>query len=314
MRLSPHLVVLLTLPPLLWAGNAVVGRLMVGQVPPLALNALRWVAVLVVLLPLGWKAVATARARHELARRWRELSLLGLLGMGLFNALQYTALTTSTPLNVTLIAASSPVWMLGVGALLYGEAVSRRSLLGAALSLVGVVVVLTRGDPGRLVQVQFVPGDLWMLLAVISWAFYTWLLARPGPLMRGDARPAWGWAEFLLVQTLFGVLWAGALAGAEAVLAPQWSLQWTVPVVLAVAYVAIGPSLLAYYCWGRGVAAVGPAVAAFFGNLSPLFAALMQAALLGEPPHWHHGVAFALIVAGIVVTTRRRRPVEPVAR
>lgn len=308
MRLSPHLVVLLTLPPLLWAGNAVVGRLMVGQVPPLALNALRWAAVLVVLLPLGWKALATEAARQAVAQRWRELALLGLLGMGLFNALQYTALTTSTPVNVTLIAASMPVWMLAVGALVYGEPVSRRSLVGAALSLAGVAVVLTRGEPARLVDVSFVPGDLWMLVAVISWAFYTWKLARPGPLMRGDARPAWDWAGFLLVQTLFGVVWAGAFALGELALAPAWTLQWTLPVVLAVVYVAVGPSVVAYYCWGRGVAAVGPALAAFFGNLSPLFAALMQAALLGEPPQPYHGLAFALIVAGIVVTTRRRPP------
>lgn len=308
MRLSPRLVVLLTLPPLLWAGNAVVGRLMVGQVPPLALNALRWAAVLVVLLPLGWKAVATLAARQAVARRWRELALLGLLGMGLFNALQYTALTTSTPVNVTLIAASMPVWMLAVGALVYGEPVSRRSLVGAALSLAGVAVVLARGEPARLVDVSFVPGDLWMLVAVVSWAFYTWKLARPGPLMRGDARPAWDWAGFLLVQTLFGVVWAGALALGELAFAPAWTLQWTRPVVLAVVYVAVGPSVVAYYCWGRGVAAVGPALAAFFGNLSPLFAALMQAALLGEPPRPYHGLAFALIVAGIVVTTRRRAP------
>jgi drug/metabolite transporter (DMT)-like permease len=304
--LSLRLTVLLTLPPLLWAGNAVVGRLMVGQVPPLALNALRWAAVLVLLLPLGWRAVATPAARQALARRWRELALLGLLGMGLFNALQYTALTTSTPLNVTLIAASSPVWMLMVGAIWHAEPVSRRALLGAALSLAGVAVVLARGEASRLVQVRFVPGDLWMLLAVVSWAFYTWLLARPGPLMRGAARPPWGWAEFLLVQTLFGAAWAGALAAGEWVLAPQWTMAWTLPVALAVAYVAVGPSLLAYYCWGKGVAAVGPAAAAFFGNLSPLFAALMQAALLAEPPQWHHALAFSLIVAGIFVSTRRR--------
>ncbi len=306
MRLTPGLVVLLTLPPLLWAGNAVVGRLMVGQVPPLALNALRWIAVLVVLVPLGFRALATAEARAAVARRWRELSLLGLLGMGLYNALQYTALTTSTPVNVTLIAASSPVWMVAVGALFYGERVTRRALLGAALSLAGVAVVLARGEPARLIEVRFVPGDLWMLLAVISWAFYTWLLARPGPAMRGEARPPWGWAEFLLVQTLFGAVWAGALAAAELAFAPAWRLQWSWPVGLAVVYVAVGPSLLAYYCWGRAVTAVGPAVAAFFGNLTPLFAALLQAALLAEPPQWHHAAAFALIVAGIVVSTRRR--------
>ena len=69
--------------------------------------------------------------------------------------------------------------------------------------------------------------------------------------------------------------------------------------------IAIGPSLIAYRCWGIGVAAVGPAIAAFFGNLTPVFAAVMSAALLGEPPSWFHGAAFALIVLGIVVSSRR---------
>jgi drug/metabolite transporter (DMT)-like permease len=70
-------------------------------------------------------------------------------------------------------------------------------------------------------------------------------------------------------------------------------------------YVAVGPSLIAYRCWGMGVAAVGPAVAAFFSNLTPVFAALLSAALLGEWPQWFHGAAFVLIVAGIAVSSRR---------
>jgi len=307
MRLSLRLALLLTLPPLLWAGNAIVGRLLVGLVPPITLNALRWTLVALLLLPLGWRVLASAEARQALAERWRELALLGLLGMGCFNTLQYTALTTSTPLNVTLIAASMPVWMLAVGALLYREPLTAPGVAGAALSLAGVAVVLSGGDPARLVQVQFVPGDLWMLLAVIAWAFYTWQLARPGPRMQPGVRPAWNWAEFLLVQTLFGVVWSAAFAAGEWAWIQPPAIAWTLPVVAAVVYVAVGASIVAYYCWGRGVAIVGPSVAAFFGNLSPLFAALMQAALLREPPQPHHALAFALIVAGIVVSTQRAR-------
>ena len=307
MRLTPTLTMLLTLPPLLWASNAVVGRAMVGLVPPLALNAMRWIVVFALLLPLGWRALAGAQARRAVAQRWRELALLGLLGMGSYNALQYAALVTSTPLNVTLIAASTPVWMLAVGALFYRERVSRRALAGAAQSLAGVALVVARGAPARLVQVQFVAGDLWMLVAVVAWAFYSWLLARPGPSMRAGARPAWNWAEFLLVQAVFGVLWAGAFGVGEALAAPA-PVQWSLPVVAAIAYVAVGPSIVAYYCWGRGVVMVGPSVAAFFANLAPLFAALMQAALLREPPQPYHALAFVLIVAGIVVSARRAAP------
>ena len=144
-----------------------------------------------------------------------------------------------------------------------------------------------------------------MLLAIALWAWYSWLLARPPAHMRGDARPPWGWAELLLVQVLFGAVWAGAAAGVEAVVAPA-PIHWSPWVLLALAYVAIGPSVLAYRFWGMGVATVGPAIAAFFNNLTPVFAAVMSAAWLGEVPRWYHVVAFVLIAAGIVVTSRPR--------
>lgn len=303
-RLDARVALLLAVPPLLWAGNAVVGRLLVGQVPPMMLNALRWLLALGLLLPLGWRAVATKQARRELLARWRPLMWLGLFGTGCYNALQYLALTTSTPLNVTLITASSPVCMMLVGALGYRERPTARGLLGAALSLAGVAVVLARGEFAQLAQVRLVPGDLLMLLAILCWAVYSWQLARPAPSLAGEQRPDWDWAEFLLAQVLFGVLWAGAAAAVEAAVAPA-PIRWSGAVALALLYIAIGPSLIAYRCWGRGVAEAGPQVSGFFINLTPLFAALLQALLLREAPQPYHALAFALVVGGIVVSSRR---------
>ena len=297
----------MTLPPLLWAGNAVVGRLMVGQIGPLWLNVARWALALALLLPLGWAALATAEARQAIAARWRHLATISALGVGAYNALQYLALTTSTPLNVTLIAASGPVWSMAIGALFYGERPGRAQLAGAVLSLAGVLTVLARGEPAALARVQLVPSDLFMLLAIVSWSLYSWMLARPPASMRGAARPPWGWAEFLLVQVLFGLAWAGggAVLGELAwpSPAPQWS--WTLAAVLV--FVAVGPSLVAYRCWGLGVAQAGPSVAAFFANLTPAIAALLSALLLGEWPRPYHALAFGLIVAGIVVSSRPAR-------
>ncbi|MEX8493110.1 DMT family transporter [Sphaerotilus sp.] len=314
MTLTPRLIAMLTLPPLMWAGNAVVGRLTVPHVPPLMLNAIRWGIVLLVLLVLGRQAIATAGQRREILARWRPLGLMGLLGVGAYNALQYLALTTSTPINVTLIAASMPLWMLLVGAVFYAEHPRGPQMVGATLSLVGVATVLSRGQLSALADVQFVRGDMYMLAAAASWAGYSWMLARPPASMRGAARPniigadgqcrVWTWDEALLVQALFGVVWAGGAAGLEAVVSarqPEWSLA----VGAAVVYIVIGPSLIAYALWGRAVAAVGPTTAGIFANLTPLFAALLSTALLGEAPHGYHAVAFALIVAGILVSSRR---------
>jgi drug/metabolite transporter (DMT)-like permease len=301
-HLSGRVALLMTLPPLLWAGNAVVGRLLVGSVPPLTLNLLRWLLAALLLLPLGWRAL---RRPQEIAARWPHLLALGVLGVGTYNALQYLALVTTTPINVTLIAASSPVWMLAVGALFHGVHAQKRQIVGAAFSLAGVLLVIARGDLEALARVQFVAGDLYVLIAIVAWAFYSWMLARPPASMRAPARPGWTWSEFLLVQVLFGLLAAGTAAGAEVArgMAP---IAWNGWVVAALLYVAIGPSIIAYRCWGLGIVAGGPALAAFFGNLTPVFAALLSAALLGEPPHWYHGLAFSLIVAGIVVSSVRR--------
>jgi drug/metabolite transporter (DMT)-like permease len=220
--------------------------------------------------------------------------------------MQYFALQTSTPINVTLIASSMPLWMLAGGALFYGERPTHRQLMGALLSLAGVALVLSRGQLAVLLSLRLVRGDLLMLLAVALWAWYSWLLARPPAHMRGAQRPNWGWAELLLVQVFFGALWAGAAAGVEAVVDPA-TIHWTPWVVAALVYVAIGPSVLAYRFWGMGVATVGPAIAAFFSNLTPLFAAVMSALWLGEAPHWYHVMAFVLIASGIVVTSRPRQ-------
>lgn len=300
MPLTPRLALLLTLPPLLWAGNAVVGRLVRHDIPPMALNALRWLLAFALLAPLARRLLAQP---GEALRRWRGLAWLGLLGMGCYNALQYLALHTSSPLNVTLITASMPVWMLGVGAVFYGVRPRGRQLVGAALSLAGVAVVIARGDPAALLAVHFVPGDLLMLVAIFSWAVYSWMLARPAPGLRPGERPDWNWAEALMAQLMFGVVFSGLAAGAEQVIAPA-AIHWSPTLVAVLVYVAIGPSLIAYRCWGLGVAEAGPAVAGFFVNLTPVFAAVISAALLGVAPAWYHGLAFALIAAGIVVSSR----------
>ncbi len=134
MTLTPRAAMLLTVPPLLWAGNAVVGRIAIASMGPLWLNVARWALALLLLLPLGWRAFGDARSRAVIRAHWLHFALLSLTGVGAYNALQYLALTTSTPLNVTLIASSAPVWAMAIGAVFYGERPRLRQLAGAGLS------------------------------------------------------------------------------------------------------------------------------------------------------------------------------------
>lgn len=296
-RLTPSTIFLLTLPPLLWAGNAVVGRMVHELVPPMTLNFLRWLLAFGLLLPFAGQVL---RRNSPMWPHWRRYAVLGLLGVGMYNALQYLALQTSTPINVTLVASSMPVWMLGIGFLFFGARVSRRQVGSAVLSILGVLLVLSRGEWSQLLALRLVPGDIYMMLATIAWAFYSWLLARTTEpaTVRKD------WAAFLMAQMVFGLGWSGSFAAGEWMLGAA-PIQWSLPLAAALLFIAVGPAILAYRSWGAGVQQAGPNVAAFFLNLTPLFAAVMSAAFLGELPHWYHGVAFALIVAGIVVSSRK---------
>lgn len=296
-KLTPTTILLLIVPPLLWAGNAVVGRLVSDMIPPITLNFLRWAIALLILLPLGRSIFQPGSG---VLRHWRRYAMLGLLGIGLYNTLQYMALHTSTPLNVTLVAASMPVWILITGRMFFNTPIRGHQLLGGIVSIIGVLVVLSHGDWRQLLELRLVIGDVFMIIATIVWAFYSWMLAQAtdGPEIRRT------WATFLLAQVIYGAAWSGVFAATE------WSLtdahiQWGWPLVLALLYVAVGPAIVAFRCWGTGVQRVGPAIAGFFNNLTPLFAALMSLAFLGELPQLYHAAAFACIVGGIILSAKQ---------
>jgi drug/metabolite transporter (DMT)-like permease len=301
-------VALLMTPPLLWAGNALVARLLQDLVAPIMLNLLRWSLVFVLLIPLGgW----VLRPGSALWRNWPRYMLLGFLGMGCYNTLLYLALQTSSPINVTLVSSAIPLFTLLMGRLFYGQPVARLSWLGVAASMLGVMVVLGRGETERLLALSLVPGDLLMVLASILWAWYSWLLARPWP---GHADPdiQGDWAAHLQAQTVMGLVWCALFAGLEWLWGGQGasvspSLGWSWPLVLGVVYVAVGPAILAYRCWGLAVARTGPAVTGMAANLIPLFTAILSLVLLSEAPHWYHALGFVLIAGGLWLTAKAQR-------
>ena len=226
---------------------------------------------------------------------------MGILGVGSYNSLQYVALETTTPLNVSLITSSAPVFILLIGGAFYKQAVGRAQWIGAVLSIAGVALVVAKGDLAHLASLHFAPGDLIMLVAVFLWAIYTWeLRQRPlglAPMTSLAAQMIWG------VLSILPFMLAERWIGGE-------TTHWGGPVWLALAYVAVLPSLLAYWCWGSAVGKVGAQIPSYFGNLAPLFAALLSWLFLGETIHWYHLWAALLIFAGIhVALNARQQPV-----
>ncbi|WP_331852142.1 DMT family transporter [Polynucleobacter necessarius] len=161
----------------LWAGDAIAGCLLVGGISPITLSAVRWGLAAVLLFPLGWRIFIP---KSPLWKTKKCLLILGLFGVGSYNVLLCLALQTSTAINVTLIGATMPIWMLLIGALFYQVKPSMLQLIGAVVSLLGVGIVLICGDLAALLSMEMVIGDLLIMLATILWAFYSWMLTRTG--------------------------------------------------------------------------------------------------------------------------------------
>lgn len=297
-RLRPYL--FLALAALFWSGNFVVGRAVHGRIPPVALAFWRWLAALAVLAAIAHRPL---RAQwRTIARAWPVVIPLGILGVGNFNTLVYVGLQDTTATNALLLQSACPAFIVAIS---FAFGLGRphvRQVLGIAVSLAGVIVILSRGHPATLSALAFARGDLYVLAAVLSWALYTLLLAR---------RPA-GVDPLALLTALVavGVLWIAPFYAAEAARGARAAAD---AVTLAsVAYVALFASVGAYVLWNEGVAQVGASRAGVFLHLMPAFGSLLAVGFLGESFRLHHLAGIALILAGIylagVETGSRRRP------
>ncbi|WP_166266934.1 DMT family transporter [Marinobacter caseinilyticus] len=292
----------LTLTPLFWAGNAVVARGVVDSIPPLSLSFWRWVLALAILLPIGAPQV---RRQWPLVRqRWRSMLALATFSVGAFNTLLYLSAQTTTALNITLVNSTIPVMVALLAWLILGDRMRPVQLIGIGLAIAGVLVVVGRGDWRTFTALNFQPGDLIMVAAVASWGLFSVLLRRQAVPLTPIA--------FLTVQVALGAL----------VILPFYLLDLlffsggfdlTPSVAPTLLFVAIFPGLLAYAFWNHGVHWVGPARAAMFMYLNPVFAALLAGLFLNERLSVFHLIGGLLILFGLLLTTRQPRPVRPPA-
>lgn len=282
---------LLCVSALAWAGNFIVARYVHDQVTPITLSYGRWGLALVILLPFTLKQVFR---QLELVRAHLKLfALLGLTGMALFHSFVYAALESTGAINAALILSLTPVFIVLLSWILDKEPIASAQATGIGLSLLGAVVLITRGDAAAIRAMDFNRGDLWMLAAVPNWALYSVLLRR---------RPA-------AVQPM--VLLTVTIAAGLAFLTPALILELVrgsdfrlgKETVAGIVYVALFASVIAYICWNRGVSVVGANRAGLFMHLVPAFSALLAIALLGESLLLHHALGIGLIISGIYLAT-----------
>lgn len=283
----------LVLTPLFWAGNAVVAKGAVADIPPMSMSFWRWIIALVILLPFGLPGVW--RQRQVVRQHWLSILALATFSVGAFNSLLYLAAVTTSATNIALINATIPIMVALLAWILLGDRTRPIQALGIALAIMGILAVVARGDLSVLTSLQAQPGDLIMVLAVFSWGLFSVLLRRqavPLPPL-----------TFLTVQIACGTLVILPFFLVDLVFI-SGGFEVNRSTALPMMYFAIFPGILAYAFWNHGVHRIGPAKAAIFMYLTPVFASVMAGVFLGERLGTSHVVGGLLILAGLLLATR----------
>jgi drug/metabolite transporter (DMT)-like permease len=284
--LAPYLV--LALAPLCWAANIVLARGVAELIPPAAFAFWRWSLAAVLVLPFTWRHLAADR--RLMARGWKLLLALAVLGISSFNALLYTAVHTTTAINGALIQTTMPAVIAVLTLLFYRERLTPRQMTGIGMCIAGAGLIVLRGSLRTLATMGFATGDLLMVAAVICYGLYSALLRR---------RPTIHPLSFLAATFALGA--AGLLPAYLVELAALGGFALTGEVALSVLFVALFPSIVAYFCWNKGVDRVGANRAGLFINLIPVFASLLSTWLLGESVQGFHLAGMALIAGGMAL-------------
>ena len=282
---------------LFWAGNAIAGKLAVGHVSPMLLNAARWGFMLAILLVVGRKHLV--RDWPAIRRHWWFLLFTGAVGFTGFSVAMYSALVYTSATNVSIEQGGIPLFVFLASYLLFGTRTTPGQIVGFALSFVGVVVTATNGEVHSLLHLGMNFGDALMLLAIVAFGLYTAIVRR---------KPDMHWMSLMTALCIGAVLSAAPFVAAEAatgaLILPDGQ-GW-----LVILYAVIFPSLVGQAFYVRAVEMIGSNRAGIFINFLPVWGALLSVVILGETFHVHHAVALVLVVAGVLLAEVSGRRAE----
>ncbi len=295
---QPYL--LLSITALCWAGNAIVGRLAAGHIPPVTLSFLRWSLAFLVILPFAWKHLV--RDWAAIRGRLGIMIVLSITGIGAFNTLQYWALEHTQALNTLLLQSAGPLVVAVWSLMLLGVRLTLAQAAGIMLSMAGVLVILMHGDLTKLSNIEFNRGDLIFIVALAIFGLYSVLsLKRPNIHGLSFVAFTFGAGAACLIPLFVWELFARPLMRIDAAN------------LLTLFYVALFPSTLAYLCFNRGVQLIGANRAAPFFHVVPVFGTVMSIVFLGEHPQVFHFVGFALVLTGVFVASRKPQAAQDVS-
>ncbi len=283
--------IFLVLAVLFWSGNFITGRYISTSIEPMQLSFYRWFFVLVLLLPyifINYKDLILGFKKDSLL-----LVVFGAFGIAGFNTFLYYGLQTTSATNALLINSSTPIFIILISSIIFRIAITKIQILGVLLSTLGVLYLILKGNINHILELNFTPGDLWILLAALDWAIYSVLLKfKPKELSS---------FSFLTITSFIGVMIlyiAFILQGYSL----EFSFLSNKEVLYSLIYIVIFPSILSFYFWNMATIEIGANKAGQSAHLMPIFGAILAYIFLGEVLEFYHIVGIVLIAIGIYLT------------
>ena len=285
----------LTLCTLFWSGNFIVGKVAtLFEIPPLTLNFYRWFIAFLILCPFTLKGVIMNF--EEIKKNFLVLVIMGFTSISVFNSVVYYSLNYTQVLNGVLMISTIPVFIIFFSGLFKTESIKIYQIIGVVISLMGVLSIITKLDLSLLLSLKLNKGDLWMLVAMISWTTYSLLLGKKKVKLE----------PFIFLQTIIiiGLLFLLPMYIAEVLVGKKITINF--PVIMTIGYVVFFAGIGAYTFWNAAIKLIGPSRSGVFLHLMPIFSSLMAVFLLGEQFSFHHIVGTLLIISGILLSSKKQ--------
>ena len=285
---------MLTLCAFFWSGNFIVGKFAtLYEVPPLTLNFLRWLIVWIILIPFTFRDIL--KNIKVIKKNFYPILLMSITSISIFNSVVYYSLNFTQVLNGALMISTIPVLIVFISFLFKTEKINFSQVLGLILSITGVLTIITRLDFTKLIHLDLNKGDLWLLVAMLSWAIYSTMLRTH----KTDLK----YLSFISVIVSIGLIF----------LFPQFLLEinnhqiirFNFPVFLITTYVVLFAGLGSYVLWNKAVVIVGPNKAGIFLHLMPVFSSFMAIFLLNEKLMNFHIIGAIIIIIGIYLSSKK---------
>ena len=286
---------LLILSSFFWSGNFLTGKLAFNnELSPFKLSFFRWLLAFIILIPFTFKNI-----KNNLEIYKKNIFLLisvSFLGVTIFNSFTYISLQTTLVINSALMASITPVLIIGFSWLIFKTKITFFQFFGIFLSLFGVLFIVLKGDIINLLNLYFTPGDIWMFIAVISWALYSVLLKKIDKKLNQLAT--------LEVMIFIGLMFIFPFYLYES-LENNFLITKIIDFYM-ISYVAIFAGIISFFCWNKGVSIIGPNRASLFLHFIPVFSSIWAVFFLNEIFSFYHLVGVIFIVIGILLSNYKK--------